>query len=86
MWSNQIKFSKMGNGSVVHISRVHIFDGGVTDLRETLCVTDPRARNNNGSVKNSLVRPVAVEQATCKRCLKIRQSDEAHGVTYTETN
>jgi hypothetical protein len=75
MWSNQIKFSKMGNGAVIHISRVHIFDNGVTELQETLCVADAISTNPR-------IRPMKAEAATCKRCIKIQASDEKNGVTY----
>lgn len=75
MWSNKIKFSKMGHGAVIHISRVHIFDNGSNELKETLCVADAISTN-------SFIRPIKADAPTCKRCIKIKLSDERNGKLY----
>lgn len=75
MWSHKIKLSKMGNGAVVHISRVHIFDNGSNELKETLCVADAIS-------SNSVIRPIKADAPTCKRCIKNKLADERDGIIY----
>jgi hypothetical protein len=79
MFSNQIKFSKIGNGAVIHISPVYIFDNGVTELKNTLCVFDAIATN-------SKIRSIKADAATCKRCIKIQASHEKDGGTYEKVS
>ncbi len=79
MFSNQIKFSKIGNGAVIHISRVYIFDNGVTELKNTLCVFDAIATSRG-------IRPIVTDAATCKRCIQIQASHEKDGVTYEKVS